>query len=126
MESVKCTGTQNTVFSYTKQRFLGSPSSANIGNIFFNYVLRFSHIHRGRIYLSFPVSFLILFSNINQPLFRGRDRSVGLVTVGHEVEVWGSILSKRQDLSLHNCVQNGSGAHPASYAISNWGKESGT
>jgi hypothetical protein len=47
------------------------------------------------------------------------DSSVG-IALGYGLDDWGSrvrFLVGTGNFSLHHCVQNGSGAHPASYTV---------
>jgi hypothetical protein len=51
--------------------------------------------------------------------YKGHDSSVNIV-LGYGVDDQGSrvqFLAGAGNFSLHHCLQNGSGAHPASYAM---------
>jgi hypothetical protein len=51
--------------------------------------------------------------------FQSNDSSVGIV-LGYGLDNWGSRVQfpvGAGNFSLHHCVQNGSGAHPASYPV---------
>jgi hypothetical protein len=54
---------------------------------------------------------------------KSHDSSVGIV-LGFGLDDWGSGILFRVgtgNFSLHHCVQNGSGAHPACYPVSTKG-----
>jgi hypothetical protein len=56
---------------------------------------------------------------ILQPAAQSRDSSVG-IALGYGLDDRGSRVrfpAGAEDFSLHHCVQNGSGAHPASYPV---------
>jgi hypothetical protein len=61
--------------------------------------------------------------------FKSRYSSVG-IALGYGLDDWGSrvrLLAEAGNFSLHHRVQNGSGAHSASYPMDNrsyfpWGK----
>jgi hypothetical protein len=55
------------------------------------------------------------------------DSSVG-IALGYGLDDWNSTVrftAGAGNFSLHHCVQNGSGAHPASYPMSTGGKAAG-
>jgi hypothetical protein len=55
--------------------------------------------------------------------YNSRNSSVGTAT-GYGLEDRGSRFrfpAGAGNFSLHHCVQNGSGAHPASYSMGTWG-----
>jgi hypothetical protein len=59
--------------------------------------------------------------------FNSRDSSVG-IALGYGLDDWDSrvrILAEDGNFSLHHRVQNGSGAHPASYPMGTRGSFSG-
>jgi hypothetical protein len=50
---------------------------------------------------------------------QSRDTSVG-IALGYGLDDWGSRVrfpARVESFSLHHCVLNGSGAHPASYPM---------
>jgi hypothetical protein len=54
--------------------------------------------------------------------FQSRDNSVG-IALGYELNDRGSRVrfpASNGNFSLHRRVQNGSGAHPASYPVGTW------
>jgi hypothetical protein len=53
-------------------------------------------------------------------LTKSRYSSVGIV-LGYGLDVWGCRAAGAGNFSLHHRVQNGSGAHPASYPIGTGG-----
>jgi hypothetical protein len=57
--------------------------------------------------------------NIPVTLFYCRDSSVG-IALSYGLDVWGSRVQfpvEAGNFSLHHRIQNGSGAHPASYPM---------
>jgi len=47
-------------------------------------------------------------------------KSEALIALGYRLDEWGSMVQfpvGAGNFSLHHCVQNGSGAHPASYPM---------
>jgi hypothetical protein len=61
------------------------------------------------------------------PFPKSQDSSVSMA-LGYRVDDWGSrvrFLAKAGNFSLHHCVQDSSGAHPASYPMGTTGPSPG-
>jgi hypothetical protein len=69
-----------------------------------------------------------VFTNCITKAIKSRDTSVG-IALGYGLDDRGSMvrfLAGAGNFSLHHCVQNGSGAHPASYPMGTRGSFPGS
>jgi hypothetical protein len=78
----------------------------------------FSQVHKTVKSHDSPVSIALGFSQVYK-MVKSHDSSVGIV-LGYGLDTQGSrvqLLAGAGNFSLHHHVQNGSGAHPASYPM---------